>query len=86
MPRPAPRRSRGFSPVRRQPETGTMEDMNALMRPRQGRLIAGVCAAVANRFGWNVTLVRILTAIAVIFFGLSLWAYIILWILIPNEG
>ncbi|MFD4960526.1 PspC domain-containing protein [Microbacterium sp. NPDC058389] len=60
--------------------------MNALMRPRQGRLIAGVCAAVANRFGWNVTLVRILTAIAVIFFGLSLWAYIILWILIPNEG
>jgi len=63
-----------------------MDDMNALMRPRQGRLIAGVCAAVANRFGWNVTLVRILTAIAVIFFGLSLWAYIILWILIPNEG
>jgi phage shock protein PspC (stress-responsive transcriptional regulator) len=62
-----------------------MDDMNALMRPRQGRLIAGVCAAVANRFGWNVTLVRILTAIAVIFFGLSLWAYIILWILIPNE-
>jgi len=63
-----------------------MEDMNALMRPRQGRLIAGVCAAVANRFGWNVTLVRILTAIAVVFFGLSLWAYIILWILIPNES
>lgn len=60
--------------------------MNALMRPRQGRLIAGVCAAVANRFGWNVTLVRILTTIAVIFFGLSLWAYIILWILIPSEG
>jgi phage shock protein PspC (stress-responsive transcriptional regulator) len=63
-----------------------MENMNALMRPRQGRLIAGVCAAVANRFGWNVTLVRILTAIAVVFFGLSLWAYIILWILIPNEA
>jgi len=63
-----------------------MEDMNALMRPRQGRLIAGVCAAIANRFGWNVTLVRVLTAIAVIFFGLSLWAYIILWILIPNEA
>lgn len=63
-----------------------MGDMNALMRPREGRWIAGVCAAVANRFGWNVTLVRILTAIAVVFFGLSLWAYIILWILIPNEG
>lgn len=58
--------------------------MNQLVRPRQGRWIAGVCAGVANRFGWNVTLVRILTLIAMVFFGLSLWAYIILWILIPN--
>ncbi|WP_342447972.1 PspC domain-containing protein [Microbacterium sp. CPCC 204701] len=55
------------------------------MRPQRGRWIAGVCAAVAARFGWNVTLVRILTVIAVIFFGLSLWAYILLWIVIPSE-
>nr|WP_127819271.1 PspC domain-containing protein [Microbacterium sp. CPCC 204701] len=59
--------------------------MNALVRPQRGRWIAGVCAAVAARFGWNVTLVRILTVIAVIFFGLSLWAYILLWIVIPSE-
>lgn len=59
--------------------------MNALVRPQQGRWIAGVCAAVANRFGWNVTLVRILTALAVVFFGLSLWIYILLWILVPSE-
>ncbi|MBD3943161.1 PspC domain-containing protein [Microbacterium sp. NEAU-LLC] len=71
--------------MRRGRTTSRMENMNALMRPRQGRLIAGVCAAVANRFGWNVTLVRVLTVIAVVFFGLSLWAYILLWILIPNE-
>ncbi|WP_106816507.1 PspC domain-containing protein [Microbacterium timonense] len=59
--------------------------MNALVRPQRGRWIAGVCAAVADRFGWNVTLVRILTVIAVVFFGLSLWAYILLWIIIPSE-
>ena len=62
-----------------------MEPMNALVRPQQGRWIAGVCAAVANRFGWNVTLVRILTVIAVVFFGLSLGAYVLLWILVPSE-
>lgn len=59
--------------------------MNALVRPQRGRWIAGVCAALAARFGWNVTLVRILTVIAVVFFGLSLWAYILLWIVVPSE-
>ena len=59
--------------------------MNALVRPQQGRWIAGVCSAVANRFGWNVTLVRILTVIAVVFFGLSLWAYVLLWLIVPSE-
>lgn len=59
--------------------------MNGLIRPRQGRLIAGVCAAVANRFGWNVTVVRLLTVLAVLVFGLSLWAYIIMWVIIPSE-
>lgn len=60
--------------------------MNELVRPRHGRVIAGVCAAVADRFGWNRTLVRILTGAAVIFAGLSLWIYILLWIIIPTDG
>ena len=60
--------------------------MNTLSRPRQGRLLAGVCAGVANRFGSNVTFVRAITVLAMAFFGLSLWAYIILWILMPNEA
>ncbi|MFE4725302.1 PspC domain-containing protein [Microbacterium sp. NPDC056736] len=59
--------------------------MNALVRPQNGRWIAGVCLAVANRFGWNVTLIRILTVVAMIFFGLPLWIYILLWILVPSE-
>jgi len=59
--------------------------MNPLVRPRQDRVVAGVCAAVARRFGWDPTLVRVLTVIAVIFFGLSFWAYILLWIVIPSE-
>ncbi|MGO1849368.1 PspC domain-containing protein [Microbacterium sp.] len=59
--------------------------MDRLVRPRKGRVIAGVCSAVAVRFGWNITLVRILTVAAVLFAGLSLWAYILLWIVIPRE-
>lgn len=59
--------------------------MNGLVRPQQGRWIAGVCLAIANRFGWDVTLVRILTIVAMVFAGLPLWAYIIMWIVIPPE-
>ncbi|GAA3202815.1 PspC domain-containing protein [Microbacterium terregens] len=60
--------------------------MNRLVRPHQGRLIAGVCAAVADRFGCSVLPVRILTVAATVFFGLSIWIYLVLWILIPSES
>ena len=60
--------------------------MNQLVRPHQGRLIAGVCSAVADRFGCSVIPIRILTVAATVFFGLSIWVYILLWILIPAES
>lgn len=59
--------------------------MDRLVRPRQNRIFAGVCAAVAHRFGVSPALVRVITVIAVLFAGLSLWAYVLLWIVIPNE-
>jgi phage shock protein PspC (stress-responsive transcriptional regulator) len=59
--------------------------MNPLVRSRQDRVIAGVCTAVARRFDISPTTVRIITVLAVLFAGLSIWAYILLWIIIPNE-
>jgi phage shock protein PspC (stress-responsive transcriptional regulator) len=56
-----------------------------LSRPRNGRVIAGVCAAVARRFGWNITVVRILTVLSVLIPGPQVIIYIVLWILIPQE-
>ncbi|GAB3159678.1 PspC domain-containing protein [Myceligenerans halotolerans] len=56
-----------------------------LSRPRQGRMIAGVCAGVARRFGWNVTLVRVLTVASILLPGPQVLAYIIFWILMPND-
>lgn len=54
-----------------------------LARPRQGKLIAGVCAGLANRFGLSVGLVRL----AFVIFGLvgaGELAYVVLWILMPK--
>ena len=55
-----------------------------LMRPRNNRMIAGVCAAFAQQYGWDVTLVRILTAI-ICLSGAGALAYLIAWIIIPEE-
>jgi phage shock protein C len=59
--------------------------MAQLKRPVRGdgRVIAGVCAALANRFGIPVFLVRLLFVIFAIT-GAAEIVYIICWIVIPN--
>lgn len=55
-----------------------------LVRPRNGKMIAGVCAALADRFGISKVLIRL----AFVIFGLvgaGELVYIVLWILIPKE-
>lgn len=55
-----------------------------LFRSSDNRMIAGVCAGVADFFGLDVTLVRIVTLLLILFGGLSIWVYIILWIIVPK--
>jgi phage shock protein C len=56
-----------------------------LYRPRNGRMIAGVCAAIAVKMGWDVALVRVVTVLLVfVGCGTALIAYLIAWIVIPN--
>ena len=56
-----------------------------LSRPRTGRMIGGVCAGIAERFGWNVTAVRVLTVASVFIPGPQVIIYIALWLLIPAD-
>lgn len=58
--------------------------VQAWARPRSGRVIAGVCAGLADRLGWSRGRVRILFAI----FGLvgaGELVYLVLWFLMPSE-
>jgi phage shock protein C len=58
-----------------------------LVRARDGRMLAGVCAGVADYFGLDVTLVRVIWAVvSVITGGLGVLAYLVAWIIIPDEG
>jgi phage shock protein C len=56
-----------------------------ILRPQQGRWIAGVCAAVANYFRLDVALIRIVWLLVALFGGGGIIAYIVAWILIPEE-
>lgn len=60
--------------------------MSELLRPRTGRIIGGVCAALARRFGWDVTLVRVLAVASLLLPGPQLIFYVIAWIVIPGES
>lgn len=56
-----------------------------LYRSRSNRSIAGICGGLAEYFTLDPTLLRLLTLFLILFGGLSIWAYIILWIVIPQE-
>jgi phage shock protein PspC (stress-responsive transcriptional regulator) len=57
-----------------------------LVRPRAGRRIAGVCAGLAQYYGWNVTALRIVWLLLILIAGTGGLLYIILWIVMPNEA
>ena len=57
-----------------------------LVRPKEGRVIAGVALAFANYFKIDVTLVRLLWVFFLIPGGIpGILPYLICWIVIPSE-
>ena len=58
----------------------------SMVRPQDGRVIAGVALAVANRLGMSPGAVRLVWFIALFFGGIGLLLYIAGWVLIPEEG
>lgn len=59
--------------------------MATLVRPRRGKIIAGVCAGLARRFGWSPFLVRLLFVLSCLLPGPQIIAYIVMWIVIPKQ-
>jgi phage shock protein C len=58
-----------------------------LVRRRDNRIIAGVCAGVADYLGMDVNLVRLIVALVTLFtVGTGVVGYVIAWALIPEEG
>ncbi|GAJ18959.1 unnamed protein product, partial [marine sediment metagenome] len=54
-------------------------------RSRKDCMIAGICGGIAEYFDIDPTLVRIIAVLTIFLNGLGLIAYVIAWILIPQN-
>ena len=58
---------------------------NGLTRPREGRMLGGVMAGIARRYGINPLVARVAAVVSVLTV-LTPLLYIPLWVLMPNEA
>jgi phage shock protein PspC (stress-responsive transcriptional regulator) len=56
-----------------------------LSRPTSGRMIAGVCAGIAQRYGWQVKTVRLAFVLSCLLPGPQFVIYLILWLTMPER-
>lgn len=60
--------------------------MASLVRPLNGRMISGVCAALAQRFGTTPKKMRTIFLVSCLLPGPQVLLYIALTFLLPSEG
>jgi phage shock protein PspC (stress-responsive transcriptional regulator) len=68
------------------PPTDLSTRPQQLRRPIADRMLAGVAAGVAEQFGMDVTVVRIVLAVLTVIGGAGVPIYLAGWLLIPEEG
>lgn len=56
-----------------------------LYRSKKDKMLAGVCAGIAEYFDIDPVIVRLIWICAVLFGGTGVLAYIIAWIIIPEQ-
>lgn len=59
--------------------------MKELRRSKTDRMLGGVCAGIANYLDVDPTIIRLLWVLCIFLAGSGILAYLICWIVIPNE-
>ncbi len=58
---------------------------NEFVRPRSGRVIAGVCGGLGRRLGVSPTAVRAVFVLSCLLPGPQVLLYLVLWLVMPDE-
>jgi phage shock protein PspC (stress-responsive transcriptional regulator) len=61
-----------------------MTNTKTLTRSRSDRVIAGVCAGLAERLGWRPSTVRLLFVVSCLLPGPQFLIYLALWFIMPQ--
>lgn len=57
-----------------------------LYRDENNKVLGGVCGGLANYFGTDPVIIRVIFAVVALAFGTGLLAYVILWIAVPSTA
>lgn len=63
----------------------TNQDIKRLYRSRTNRVLGGVCAGIGNYMNVDPVLIRVAWVVGFFALGLGFLAYLISWIIIPDE-
>lgn len=75
-----------FSPIHNTRQEKHMNYTTGKFVRSNDKMVAGLCRAIADRTGWDVNLIRLVTALAAVFTsGTVLVAYLIAWAVIPAQ-
>jgi phage shock protein PspC (stress-responsive transcriptional regulator) len=58
----------------------------SLTRPRDDRIIAGVCSGIGRHFNIDPTIVRIVFVASLFLPGPQILIYLVAWLLMPDEA
>jgi Putative stress-responsive transcriptional regulator len=56
-----------------------------LYRSRTDRMVGGVCGGLAEYFNVDPTIIRLLFVLGLVLVGGTFWAYLIMWVVIPEQ-
>ncbi|KTC81360.1 PspC domain-containing protein [Legionella brunensis] len=56
-----------------------------LYRSRRERMIAGVCGGLAEYFGMDPTIMRLIFVVLLLLGGSTILVYLIMWLVVPQE-
>ena len=61
------------------------QPVKRLYRSKSNRIIGGVCGGLAEYLNIDATALRVITALLTFVVGMSLWVYLLAWLIIPEE-
>lgn len=71
--------------VKKEETDPAMSNVKRLYRSRYEKKLGGVCAGLAKYFEIDVSLVRLLWILLAVVYGSGILAYIVAWVIIPEE-